>query len=291
MVSTTAERLVRFAKENNIWIAPFRDPEEWAREINENDGKCLCDPSRTCPCPQSVVEIKNAKTPDEATCLCVFYCSDGYIEWYKKTMMVEDDKITSRAEEVEKKLNEEKEKEEKGEYEEIDIRRIRNQMVRDLLMTFTKIKVAVRNSDYESAYEYIEIEKERNTCGICRNYMEEIKKRIEVINDVEKWEPDRRVLKNEKENLEKRINYLMNLYYKVDEEMSSLSTTNIEGESNPYHGCLSTLLKDREVISDINKIEPDRKTQFAIITAWCANKGMTFDEAIRMVESARKKKR
>lgn len=73
----TAAELRKFAKEHGFIIHPTRDLESWAEKINENEGHCVCDSKRECPCPESVQEVREG---ERGCCICTFFVSERYLE-------------------------------------------------------------------------------------------------------------------------------------------------------------------------------------------------------------------
>lgn len=83
MTLVTAGELIAFGAKHGLAIHPARDPEQWAEDINNNGGACVCDPSRRCPCPEAVSEAGASHLPaQQQCCVCRFYVSDNYIAHY-----------------------------------------------------------------------------------------------------------------------------------------------------------------------------------------------------------------
>ena len=79
----TAKQLRDFAKEHGLIIHPARDPESWAEKIGANEGHCVCDFGRTCPCPESIDEVKSS---ERGACVCTFFVSERYLRENRYTL-------------------------------------------------------------------------------------------------------------------------------------------------------------------------------------------------------------
>lgn len=81
----SAEDLIQYAKNNDLYIHGRTSPQEWEELLNENGGKCPCGHSDVCPCEIFLEKMKNPETPPaDQVCGCTFYVTRGYLTHYKR---------------------------------------------------------------------------------------------------------------------------------------------------------------------------------------------------------------
>ena len=72
-----AAAIVKFARDNNLYIHPGQEPLRWS-ELVIKKGGCPCVPGRThCPCEFALDDIKELNR-----CRCGLFCNGAYIEQY-----------------------------------------------------------------------------------------------------------------------------------------------------------------------------------------------------------------
>ena len=77
---TIAERIIKFAQDNNLKIHPGQEPLKWADLLIKRGGHCPCVPGRNhCPCDFVLEDIKEL-----GRCRCGLFCNDAYIEEYNR---------------------------------------------------------------------------------------------------------------------------------------------------------------------------------------------------------------
>ena len=101
-MNTKAQELIDFAKTNGLEIHGRTSPEEWALELEKNNGACPCKHSDTCPCEDALTAMQNPKPEDQA-CGCTFFVSPGYIAHYKAPTWKPGNKPQTAASKVIKK--------------------------------------------------------------------------------------------------------------------------------------------------------------------------------------------
>ena len=77
---TIAERIIKFAQDNNLKIHPGQEPLKWADLLIKRGGHCPCVRDRDhCPCEFVLEDIKESNC-----CRCGLFCNDAYIEEYNR---------------------------------------------------------------------------------------------------------------------------------------------------------------------------------------------------------------
>ncbi len=75
-----AERIIKFAQDNNLKIHPGQEPLKWADLLIKRGGHCPCVRDRDhCPCDFVLEDIKEL-----GRCRCGLYCNGAYIEEYNR---------------------------------------------------------------------------------------------------------------------------------------------------------------------------------------------------------------
>ena len=75
---TIAERIIKFAQDNNLKIHPGQEPLKWADLLIKKGGHCPCVPTRDhCPCDFVLEDIKEL-----GRCRCGLFCNDAFIKLY-----------------------------------------------------------------------------------------------------------------------------------------------------------------------------------------------------------------
>ena len=75
---TIAERIIKFAQDNNLKIHPGQEPLKWADLLIKRGGHCPCVPGRDhCPCDFVLEDIKEL-----GRCRCGLFCNDAYLSDY-----------------------------------------------------------------------------------------------------------------------------------------------------------------------------------------------------------------
>lgn len=277
---TTAEELISFAKQHGLYIAPYRDPVEWADTINTlGNGKCLCDESRICPCDEAIDDIQamiDEGNAEDATCKCMFYCSKEHYEVNKKFVK---NKQPSAAQTVTRPPASPQPADIEFTVEPVvDIRDIRNPDVRRVINALQNAKRYLVQQRPDDAIKCLEEELEQQGCELCKEFFNEILMRIRLAILTCTMGAD--VCGYDVMTLYRRIADLEKLYCDVDKEiMKDQGVVQpgrpLTGSPDAYHHCVSTLLS-----SDLGRrLGLSRKDLFRVVSTYCAKtaaKGQPF---------------
>ena len=75
---TIAERIIKFAQDNNLKIHPGQEPLKWGDLLIKRGGHCPCVRDRDhCPCEFVLEDIKESNC-----CRCGLFVNDAYIKVY-----------------------------------------------------------------------------------------------------------------------------------------------------------------------------------------------------------------
>ena len=75
-----AERIIKFAQDNNLKIHPGQEPLKWGDLLIKRGGHCPCVPGRNhCPCEFALEDIKELNR-----CRCGLFVNGAYIEEYNR---------------------------------------------------------------------------------------------------------------------------------------------------------------------------------------------------------------
>jgi len=75
---TIAERIIKFAQDNNLKIHPGQEPLKWGDLLIKHGGHCPCVRDRDhCPCDFVLEDIRK-----EGCCRCGLFVNDAYIDEY-----------------------------------------------------------------------------------------------------------------------------------------------------------------------------------------------------------------
>jgi hypothetical protein len=265
----TGQILKEFAENNNLTIPPYRDYDECAALINKRNGACPCHPeTRTCPCSESLEEIRNAPTDDVACCTCRFYCDQRYIAHWGETW---------KRQGIIKKQN----KEETKTYQ---VRReIKNPETKQIIETLDRAARKLDKDDCGEATDILANEAERTECGICKQFLGTEASRMQFL-DAE-FNTDMEAYKKDKRRALERLEEIREIYVKVDE---SLDIDNIKGNDrtitstthrDDFHRCLSDVMTHPTMRTEL----PQSKERFKAANMYCAGKTKTMTEAIELL--------
>ena len=91
---TIAERIIKFAQDNNLKIHPGQEPLKWADLLIKRGGHCPCVPGRDhCPCSFVLEDMKELNR-----CRCGLFVNGAYIEEFNRltTQLKEKKKWTRK---------------------------------------------------------------------------------------------------------------------------------------------------------------------------------------------------
>lgn len=163
-----AQELIDFAKSNGIFIHGRTSPQEWEQLLAENDGRCPCGHSESCPCDMALERTSNPATePADQMCGCVFYVSKAYLDHYKSKAWNEDTQPVTAT------VPAKKTKPEQGEpvtYQKV--REVPPEVEERFLKTagtYIDALKLVENGDIEKFVDNIRIEEATNPCDMCKS--------------------------------------------------------------------------------------------------------------------------
>lgn len=245
---------------------PWRDLDDWAEEINKNDGRCLAKPDRFCPCQEAVEEIQNAPDGEHACCSCMLFCDDRYIEYLKTTNQTKKQKI------------------------EIDIESMKNQKTKDIVIMFTKVIEDIENEEPWEAPKKIQVELDKEIkrqeagggCELCKTVLEESIART-VMTD-KTCDTDTAACKIDRARTIRRLEELRELYYEVGKELvdNPPSMDDIQPKDrkfrDEFHQCQSQVMKNPMVKSAV----PNQHKRMSVASMYCAGKVKNINDAITL---------
>ena len=171
----SAEDLINYAKNNGLFIHGRTSPDEWDTLLGENEGKCPCGHSDSCPCDVFLSKMKDPATPPEdQVCGCTFYVTKDYLLHYKRQPWGEV--ITEDA----PKQNAKKEKasmvsKEPNNAQEVSYQKVNNEVPPDVekqfLKTAGKYMDSLKLLEAGNINEFVEvarIEEATNPCELCQ---------------------------------------------------------------------------------------------------------------------------
>lgn len=260
MNMVTGKELKNFAEEHGLLLPPYRDFDEWAKDVNENGGRCPCKPTAMCPCPEAIDEITNAPTDDLACCTCRFYCSERYINHWESSW---------RAQGLIPKKELPREK-----------RIVKNEEIIQIIDTLSKVKTKLEKDDPSSAMELLQNEAEGGHCDACKSFMEAEAARAMFL--IKENAIDIHAFKTDAKRAIERLEELILLYEQVDESLDTdvvdtvrkgeLSDTHRDG----YHECLSKTLNHPTLKAQVQA----SKDRFKVANIFCRGKAETLTQAI-----------
>jgi len=287
----TGEDLTAFASEHGL-IIPWKDVDEWADMINSNDGKCICNENRTCPCEESLDDVKR-ENPENQICACFLFSSQAYSDKWKAG---EKDKDTKK----QPKQTHEK----KIEAVFVDEKYVpETPEIKTDIDALKSARELIERDQFNDANEVLmEAANKPGGCGICAGYLLAEAKRVELVEAVcscGESQFDVKRCKEEKQKAKNAQNGMINLFIEVDkvstpeasgvdelmeEKGNDVATVDGNGERkfrDEYHRCLSekaqsTLLKD---------LTPQGK--LCVAMKQCSKHQMTEDDAIESCDAAK----
>lgn len=251
------------AKTNGFSIIPSRDINRWADEIAKNNGHCLCAVERTCPCPESIDEIRTAKDPKEARCTCTILCDERYLEAWGYNKTTQPTKVAAK-----------RQPSEGGAYE------FKNPKLKAFVDTLLSARKNIEKGELEEAATKLRDESENNDCGTCRMFVGLEARRVSFLSTACEEFPD--LCERETAMTTGMIDNLIDFYKKVDQQIDNESEPAPAVPAPPgqkvykseYHACLGGTLKDPTV-----QALPDRRERFCIAQQVCTGRAATLEEA------------
>jgi phage terminase small subunit len=281
----TGDELIDFAEAHGL-IIPFKDVTDWADQINKNGGKCLCDPDRTCPCDESVIDCEN-EDPKQQICACFLISTTKYAEefgltpdmWAKKVATTSENTETNDAEVSSPSADEDYIAIDPGIQTDIDDMK----SARDSLI----------NDDLDGAYNTLANNANTNDCAVCVQYMIATAARMSFIAELRKCGEapfDDQNYAVEKNRAISWANMMISFFVAVDRSLNGIETPEMTGEDtttdntigdppkqvgfhSPYQKCMS------EKMYELDTGDMKRKAMFCVATKMCRTEPATLDQA------------
>jgi len=259
----TAEELVAFGTAHGLVIHPARDPVQWASDINQNDGVCLCDPSRNCPCPEAVSDVESASKVENQCCICRFYVNAAYVDhYYPNGVPVPEPHKQEPAIEVDP-----------------EVVAVADQIVGG-------IDVALERFDadkYDEAFDILGNLSEELECAACQESV--VVEAIHVSNARNVCDYSAVACAAEKVRVRQRLIDLRQTYADVrgTPDSPSAPTPPKKGgvrQPSPYHDRMGKCLTSDEMDPDVDPRMNDKKLKFCSCAKLSSGKAKTVDEAI-----------
>jgi hypothetical protein len=263
----TGNELIDFATEHGL-IIPFKDTDEWAAEINKNDGRCLCDDSRTCPCDESIIDCQN-DDPKQQICLCFLISTTKYAEefgltpdmWAKKSPTTGENEGTNYTQSSTPTGNE-------------DYTALTPEIQTDI-DTMKTARDALTKDDFDTAYNTLAESANTNDCGICAQYMITTAQRINflaALRDCGESDFDVSNYNDEKSRALDWMTQMISFFIQVDMSLNGIETTDQTNEAT---------------IQDNNSEDDPKKPGFHSPYQACMSKNMSIDDIKNMKQQAR----
>lgn len=265
----TGDDLKTFGAQNGLLIHPSKDPDEWARIINANNGICNCDPNRTCPCEQAISEVHNeSMDPKFRRCCCTFYVSQTYLDEYGYTQKQKAKKtsakqsaaksqpdITPPVDEVTEKIN-------------------------DIISRVKDAKDQIDKEAYDDSIETLAAAVEDSGCEVCEQILVPEMVHVEYIKGLCQVDSD--ACAKELKNLKTRLDTIVDFYNKAlpaskSETLASESeSSKSEPQRSEYHQCLKDMLTSKELETYAKPLK------FYIASKVCSGKAGGVDDALSL---------
>lgn len=264
----TAEELVAFGTANGLVVHPARDPVQWAADINQNDGMCLCDPVRMCPCPEAVSDISSATKPENQCCICRFYVSAAYIDhYYPDGVPITDpepsDNVSHPTPATSRQVDPE-------------VVAVADQIVGGIDAALTKFD----SGEYDEAFDVLGNLSEELECAACQESV--VVEAINVSNTRNICDYSTAACNAEKARVRQRLVDLRQTYADVGGTSDTPIPPKKGGarQQSPYHDRMGKCLTSDEMNSVADPRMADKKLKFCSCAKLSSNKAKDVDEAI-----------
>lgn len=265
---------------NGLTHPPWRDLDDWAEEINRNEGHCLSHPERSCPCPESIEEINMAPDGEHAVCSCMMFCDDRHIEYLKEKGQIQDQNGPRP----------------KKEPVVIDIESMHNKKLKDIVTMFDDSIELIKKGEPWKAVPLIEAELEKEQkrvesgggCDLCKTYLEESLARASMVDRT--CDADTAACKIDTARTLNRFEELKILHYEVDKslvenppKLDEIAPKDRTFKTD-FHRCQSNVMKHPAVKSAV----PDQHKRMGVASSYCAGKVKDINEAISLANQGGK---
>jgi len=277
----TASQLEEYAAMHGLFIHPDRDLEHFVGLVNTGGGKCPCDGSRLCPCPQAPEDAKKALRegrPKEAACTCHLMVTKEYLDaWGMKVP------APSAQEPQEEEVTEEPGDEDW---------QVQTEEIQDLVLTIKAASNFVEKGKVDKAAEVLMREIDKSECDMCQKLLMAEASRMGFIQNI--CEVDEEECKRERAHAVERAKRIEKLLKQVDkyavthdlEEAQDVGEVEERGpperKIDSYHACLSAVHSNAPNTGALPEYE--KQVRFAISSKLCAaqNRGeqTSFEEEL-----------
>lgn len=264
-MSITGDDLKEFAAKNNLLIHPSKDPEEWAKIINSNNGTCHCDPNRTCPCDKSIEEVHGESVePKFQKCCCTFFVSPGYLDEYGYNKKQKKAKGSKPAAAPNVATNNET-----------------SEKIGSIIARIKDAKSQIANEAYDDSIETLATAVEESGCEICEKILVPEMVHIEYVRGLCGVDTDACV--SESKALKDRLDKIVAFYNKAletpalpsgDKPMLPAPVEKEAKQPSEYHQCLKTMLTSGELA------QYEKPMKFYIASKVCSGKAASVEDAI-----------
>ena len=277
----TGDDLRNFAAQKGLLIHPVKDPDEWAKLINSNSGKCNCAPDRTCPCDLAVAEVLESSNPKEQRCACTFFVSPEYLTEFgydKKGKLARSKAVAKKAETAlmrapEKALVPVSEASKK---------------IGEIVTKIKEAKASIDKEAYDDSVETLAIAVEESGCDVCEKLLVPEMVHVEYVRGL--CGVDKEACTKETRALQERFDRIISYYEKAQEMEVNDAPETPEAEpeaakaepvkeSSDYHQCLREMLKSEELAAY------EKSLKFYIASKVCSGKAASIEDAITMATS------
>lgn len=272
-MAITGDILRDFALKNDLLIHPSKDPDEWAKIINSNNGICNCDPNRTCPCDEAIKEVHDESVDAKfQRCCCTFYVGPAYLEEYGYNKKQKAKKGSKPKEASNKAPNVPAQKDEVSEKIDGIISRIRD------------AKSQIEKEAYDDSIETLATAVEESGCEVCEQILVPEMVHIEYVRGL--CGVDSEACARESKNLKDRLDRIVDFYNEAraapseaeqaQEPTSSEKTPAQKEAKSEYHQCLKEMLTSQEMAAH------EKPLKFYIASKVCSGKVASVEDAIAL---------
>jgi len=264
----TAEELIAFGTTHGLVIHPGRGPVQWAEDINQNGGACLCDPARMCPCSEAVSDVGSASKPENQCCVCRFYVSAAYIDhYYPDGIQMLDpeppDSVFPSTPAASRQVDPE-------------VVAVADQIVGGIDAALTKFD----SGKYDEAFDTLGNLSEELECAACQESV--VVEAINVSNTRNICDYSAAACNAEKARVRQRLVDLRQTYVDVRGTSDTPTPPKKGGarQQSPYHDRMGKCLTSDEMDPGVDPRMADKKLKFCSCAKLSSNKAKTVDEAI-----------
>jgi hypothetical protein len=287
---TTGPEIKAFANARGLIVIPYRNTDEWAKEINANGGKCICRDERTCPCEESLEDINSAISGGEACCVCRLLCNQRYVDAWYDSWLKQGVDVSGVTKSVQGKTAATKAKTVKKAEPQYVIKIPELQQAVDELDSAKKKLTEMETDDINKVIEtFREVEKKitedakKHECEVCARLFGGLGRKLQFLQQECKIDP--LTCSTEFQQTLTGIDGLKQDFINVDKEQSgAVKNEEPEGVTNnqperefrdDFHACTSGVMTD----GSLDGVEKENK--MCVASKMCAKDAKTKEEAIK----------